>query len=48
MRFDYYTAKTREQAEKMLDHLYACGEIDESDYAKIEHRGARWFITLAG
>ena len=48
MRFDFYTARSRDQAEKMLEHLFAIGEIDSTDWPLIERRGNRWFITLAG
>lgn len=51
-RFDYTWCKSRDSAERLIEDYFASGEIDSSDYPRIERRktgrGLYYAITLLG
>ena len=45
-RFVYFACKSRSRCEDVLESMFACGEVSEGEFPKIERRGYRWCITL--
>lgn len=50
MKYVYGYFKTRDEAERYLEHMYACGDLCESEYVRIyaAFGGKRWAIELKG